>query len=238
MSTSMNGGKISSPVGWGRYRLEVESTEADGPTSSVEFDAGWFVQATSTETPDGLEVALDKDSYKVGETAKLKVSSRYAGELMIVAGTETLVAVQNAAIGDKGGEVDIPVTADWGAGAYVTATLFRPGNAQDSHMPMRAIGVKWLKVDPADRALQVKIGAPEKMLPRGPLPITLAVAGAGANEDAYVTVAAVDVGILNLTRYEPPNPEEWYFGQRQLGLEIRDLYGRLIDGSLGCGRQA
>ena len=89
-------------------------------------------------------------------------------------------------------------------------------------MPMRAIGVKWLKVDPEDRALQVKIEAPEKMLPRGPLPITLAVAGAGANEDAYVTVAAVDVGILNLTRYEPPNPEEWYFGQRQLGLEIRE----------------
>ncbi len=231
---TLDGAKISSPVGWGRYRLEVESTEADGPTSSVEFDAGWFVQATSTETPDALEIALDKDSYKIGETAKLKVSSRYAGQLMIAAGTETLVAVQNAEIGDKGGEIDIPVTADWGAGAYVTATLFRPGDAQDSHMPMRAIGVKWLKVDPAERALQVKIDAPEKMLPRGPLPITLAVAGAGANEDAYVTVAAVDVGILNLTRYEPPNPEDWYFGQRQLGLEIRDLYGRLIDGSLGA----
>ena len=60
------------------------------------------------------------------------------------------------------------------------------------------------------------------------------VTGAGANEEAYVTVAAVDVGILNLTRYEAPNPDGWYFGQRQLGLEIRDLYGRLIDGSLGA----
>src|SRR5690606_724311 len=27
------------------------------------------------------------------------------------------------------------------------------------------------------------------------------------------------------------NPENWYFGQRRLGLELRDLYGRLIDGS-------
>ncbi len=234
VDAGMDGAKISSAVQWGRYRLEVESTETDGPTSSVEFDAGWFVQATSTETPDGLEIALDKDSYKVGDTAKLKVTSRYAGELMVAAGTETLVAVQNASIGDTGGEVDIPVTADWGAGAYVTATLFRPGDAQDSHMPMRAIGVKWLKVDPADRALQVNIDAPEKMLPRGSLPISLVVTGAGANEDAYVTVAAVDVGILNLTRYDPPNPEDWYFGQRQLGLEIRDLYGRLIDGSLGA----
>src|SRR5262249_55111259 len=54
-----------------------------------------------------------------------------------------------------------------------------------------------------------------------------------ANENAFVTVAAVDVGILNLTRYTPPDPDGWYFGQRQLGLEIRDLYGRLIDGSQG-----
>ncbi|MGT2466922.1 hypothetical protein ACVOMV_21280 [Mesorhizobium atlanticum] len=46
-------------------------------------------------------------------------------------------------------------------------------------------------------------------------------------------VAAVDVGILNLTNYKAPDPEDWFFGQRMLGLEIRDLYGRLIDGSLG-----
>ncbi|MBY5409702.1 hypothetical protein HFO98_14735 [Rhizobium leguminosarum] len=234
VDATMDGGKISVPVGWGRYRLEVESPDADGPTSSVEFDAGWFVTSTSTETPDGLEIALDKDSYKIGETAKLKVTSRYGGELMVTSGTEKLVAVQNATIDETGGEVDIPVTADWGAGAYVTATLFRPGDAQDSHMPMRSIGIKWLKVDPEQRALQVTLDTPEKMLPRGPLNIGLQVAGAGANEDAYVTVAAVDVGILNLTRYEPPNPEDWYFGQRQLGLEIRDLYGRLIDGSLGA----
>ena len=234
VDATMDGGKISVPVTWGRYRLEVESPDADGPTSSVEFDAGWFVTSTSTETPDGLEIALDKDSYKIGETAKLKVTSRYGGELMVTSGTEKLVAVQNATIGETGGEVDIPVTADWGAGAYVTATLFRPGDAQDSHMPMRSIGIKWLKVDPEQRALQVTLATSEKMLPRGPLNIGLQVAGAGANEDAYVTVAAVDVGILNLTRYEPPNPEDWYFGQRQLGLEIRDLYGRLIDGSLGA----
>lgn len=233
-ATAENGGKIQTPVNWGRYRLEVESADADGPTSSVEFDAGWFVASTSTETPDGLEIALDKDSYHVGETAKLKVTSRYGGELMITAGTENLVAVQNATMGQTGGEVDIPVTEDWGAGAYVTATLFRPGDSLDTHMPARSIGIKWLKVDPAERALQVKIDTPEKMLPRGPLDIGLQVSGAGANEEAYITVAAVDVGILNLTRYEPPNPEDWYFGQRQLGLEIRDLYGRLIDGSLGA----
>src|SRR5690606_23505240 len=113
------------------------------------------------------------------------------------------------------------------------ATLFRPGEAQESRMPMRAIGLKWMKIDPGARSLDVAIDTVEQTAPRQPLSIPISVEGAG-NEPAYVMVAAVDVGILNLTRYTPPNPGDWYFGQRRLGLEIRDLYGRLIDGSLGA----
>ncbi|MDQ1195133.1 alpha-2-macroglobulin family protein [Agrobacterium sp. SORGH_AS 787] len=234
LSVTPDGADISVPVTWGRYRLEVEAPQNDGAVSSVEFDAGWFVTASSTETPDALEIALDKQSYKVGETAKLQVTSRYAGQLMVVAGSEKLISVQNVEIGDKGGEVEIPVTEEWGAGSYVTATLFRPGDAQESRMPMRAIGVKWLAVDPGERKLGIALDLPKQTLPRQALQIPVHVSGAGAGDKAFVTIAAVDVGILNLTRYEPPKPDEWYFGQRRLGLEIRDLYGRLIDGSLGA----
>src|SRR5690606_29986905 len=128
---------------------------------------------------------------------------------------------------------EIPVSGDWGAGAYVTATLFRPGDDQESRMPMRAIGVKWLAVDPGQRKLDVAIETPEKTLPRQPLVIPVSVPAA-ANQTAYVTVAAVDVGILNLTGYKAPDPATFYYGQRRMGLELRDLYGRLIDGSLGA----
>ena len=71
-------GKISLPVDWGRYRLEIATDDPTGPVTSYEFDAGWYVAATSTETPDGLEVALDKATYAAGEVAKLKVSPRFA----------------------------------------------------------------------------------------------------------------------------------------------------------------
>ncbi|MCX8281156.1 alpha-2-macroglobulin family protein [Phyllobacterium sp. 0TCS1.6C] len=234
IDVSADGAEISVPVGWGRFRLEVETSQADGPASSVEFDAGYYVAATSTETPDGLEIALDKEVYAPGDTAKLKVSSRFAGELLVTVGAETLLATTRATIGAEGGEVELPVSGDWGAGAYVTATLFRPGDAQESRMPMRAIGIKWLSINAGDRKLNVALDAPQKTEPRKPLDVALQVTGAGAGEDAYVTLAAVDVGILNLTRYEAPDPDGWYFGQRQLGMEIRDLYGRLIDGSQGA----
>ncbi|RFC68261.1 MULTISPECIES: alpha-2-macroglobulin family protein [Mesorhizobium] len=225
-------GKISMPVDWGRYRLEVEAADGSGQPASYEFDAGWYVEATSTETPDGLEVALDKEEYKRGETAKLRVSPRFAGELLVAIGADRLYRTINVSVPKEGATVDIPVEADWGAGAYITATLFRPGETQESRMPARAIGLKWLSVDPEQRALNVTLGAPEKSTPNARLSVPVSVDGA-AGKEAYATVAAVDVGILNLTNYKAPDAVDWYFGQRKLGLEIRDLYGRLIDGSLG-----
>ena len=67
------------------------------------------------------------------------------------------------------------------------------------------------------------------------MPIKLA--GLAAGEEARVVVAAVDVGILNLTNYKPPAPDDYYLGQRRLTAEIRDLYGQLIDGMQGARGQ-
>ncbi|HEX5497822.1 MAG TPA: MG2 domain-containing protein, partial [Thermomicrobiales bacterium] len=51
--------RLSLPVRWGRYRLEVSSAEPDGPLTSLDFDAGFYAES-SADTPDLLEVALDK----------------------------------------------------------------------------------------------------------------------------------------------------------------------------------
>ncbi|MEM7428839.1 MAG: alpha-2-macroglobulin family protein [Pseudomonadota bacterium] len=223
--------KLSLPVEWGRYRLQVESP--GGPVTSVLFNAGWFVTSKSTETPDGLEIALDKDSYKAGETARLKVSPRFAGELLLAIGGETLHETRTVSVPAEGTTIDIPVKADWGAGAYVLATLYRPGDARKSRMPQRSIGVKWLSVSPGLRKLQVNIQVSAQTQPHQPLIIPLNVTGVAEGTEAYVAVAAVDVGILNLTNYKSPDPAARYFGQRKLALGMHDLYGKLIDSSLG-----
>ena len=114
--------------------------------------------------------------------AKLKISPRFGGELLVAVGAEKLIATVSATVPEGGATVDIPVGTDWGAGAYVTATLFRPGEAQESRMPARAIGVKWLKVDPGQRKLTVATTAPEKSTPRSTLSIPVSVAGSGARQ--------------------------------------------------------
>ena len=59
-------GRIAVPVQWGRYRLEVSSRRCrTARSTSIAFDAGWYTEATA-DTPDMLEIALDKPEYKAG----------------------------------------------------------------------------------------------------------------------------------------------------------------------------
>ena len=67
--------------------------------------------------------------------------------------------------------------------------------------------------------------------------LPIKVSGLAAGDEARIVVAAVDVGILNLTNYKPPSPRDYYLGQRALSADIRDLYGQLIDGMQGTRGQ-
>ena len=70
--------RISLPVNFGRYRLEVSTADPNGPLTSVAFDAGFYVE-TNADTPDMLEIALDKGDYAPGDTMTVAVTARNAG---------------------------------------------------------------------------------------------------------------------------------------------------------------
>jgi len=229
-------GHIALPVQWGRYRLEVSTADRNGPVTSVAFDAGWYTDA-SADTPDMLEIALDKPEYQAGESMKVAVTARTAGKvtLSVIGDKLFQTFVQDVPAGVA--SLQVPVGSDWGSGAYVVATLRRPLDATAGRMPGRAIGVQWFGVNRKARTLAVNLDLPALGRPNTALRIPVKVSGLAAGEEARVVVAAVDVGILNLTNYKPPAPDDYYLGQRKLATEIRDLYGELIDGMQGVQGQ-
>ena len=227
---------IALPVNFGRYQLKVSSPEPNGPTTSVTFDAGWYVDA-SADTPDMLETALDKSEYRPGDTMTVAVTARSAGRLTLNVIGDKLLASQSADVKQAGvTQVKVPVGTDWGSGAYIVATLRRPLDAPAQRMPGRAIGVQWFSIDRAAKTLTVDLKPPALLRPNTTLHIPVKIDGLKAGDEARIAVAAVDVGILNLTNYKPPSPNDYYLGQRALAAEIRDLYGDLIDGMQGTQR--
>ncbi len=228
-------GRISAPVQWGRYRLEISTGETDGPLTTFAFTSGWYADA-SADTPDMLEIALDKPDYKIGDTMTVAVTARSAGRLMLNIVGDRLISSTTQEIKQGRNQISLPVGADWGDGGYVVATLLRPLDAAAQRMPGRAIGVQWFSVDRTNKTLALEMKLPGLVRPNSTLRVPLRLANL-AGQDARVVVAAVDVGILNLTGYKPPSPDDFYLGQRRLTASIRDLYGQLLDGMQGTRGQ-
>jgi len=228
-------GRIAAPVAWGRYRLEVSTGETDGPLTTVAFTAGWYAEA-SADTPDMLEIALDKSEYRPGDTMTLAVTARTAGKVVLNIVGDRLLGSVTQDVKPGVNQLRLPVGGDWGNGGYVVATLLRPLDAAAQRMPGRAIGVQWFSVDRSAKTLALNMTLPALVRPNTTLQVPIRLANL-AGEEARVVVAAVDVGILNLTGYKPPAPDDYYLGQRRLTAEIRDLYGQLLDGMQGTRGQ-
>jgi hypothetical protein len=229
-------GQLSFQPETGRYRLDVKTADADGPITSVQFDVGWYSDG-SADTPDLLESSVDKPEYASGENMTVTVNARTAGLLTVNVLGDRLLTTQSVAVKQGSSQVKIPVGKDWGSGAYVVTTLRRPLDAAAQRMPGRAIGVQWVSIDKKARTLQVALSPPALVRPSTTLKLPIKLGGLNPGEDAKIVVAAVDVGILNLTNYKPPAPDDYYLGQRRMTSEIRDLYGQLIDGMQGTRGQ-
>ena len=216
----------------GSYRLIVR---ANGAETSQRFGVGWGGPADDDQTPDMVSVVAPSDPTRPGARARVQIRPPYAGEAQIVVATDRVIETRTVRVSAEGTNVDLPVTADWGSGAYVLVTVMTPRDPVNLPVPRRAVGVAYVPVDMGNRTLTVEAGAGlQNVRPRTTIQVPVRVTGAPSGERVRVAIAMVDEGILGITRYQSPNPLDYFFGRRALGVDLRDDYGRLLNPNLGA----
>jgi uncharacterized protein YfaS (alpha-2-macroglobulin family) len=226
--------KFDFAVEWGAYRVDVLDPTT-GLTTRYPFEAGWSWDDENRgldARPDKVKVALDKTAYNTGDTVKVTLTPPHDGRgLLMVEGGDRMIYVQDIDV-KRGSSFEIPVTKDWERhDIYVTALVFRGGSATNKITPARAVGVAHVPMDRASRRVEVGLSLPKQMRPEQTLTTMVAVPKL-AGQEAFVTVSAVDVGILNITQFPVPDANKHFFAQRRLGVDAYDVYGRIIE-SLG-----
>ncbi|MET0549611.1 MAG: alpha-2-macroglobulin [Xanthomonas sp.] len=222
--------KFDFPVEWGEYRVDVFDP-ATGLTARYPFHAGWSWNDENRgldARPDKVKLALDKTGYKAGDTLKVTLTPPHAGPGLLMVESDRMLYVQDIDV-KPGSSFEIPVTKDWERhDVYVTALVFRGGSAPSKITPARAVGVAYVPMERKARRVAVGLVAPKQMRPEQPLPVTVSVPEL-AGKQAHVTISAVDVGILNITRFPVPDANAQFFAQRRLGVDAYDIYGRVIE---------
>lgn len=232
--TDKQASTVRVPVDWGSYLLRIKDTQT-GQTSSLRFQAGsgWRKeQDSSSARPDRVVLKLDKKQYQAGETVQLQLLPPYAGNgFVMVENSEKPLWFQRLSIPAEGMSISIPVNEDWNRhDLYISAIFFRPGDAKEKITPNRAIGLVHLPLNRNNKELSVAIEVPDSVIrPERTLTTPVKISGFTPDKDTYVTLAAVDVGVLNITEFKTPTPHQWFFQARRYAVEQRDIYNKIIE---------
>lgn len=219
---------------YSKYKIVVKDPKTTSKLVYT-FKSGYSSDSKNTDSPDQLKISLDKKEYKPGENIKLNVDSPFDGKVSLVLAQSEVLETINDTIQTGKNEFTLKPKKEWASGFYILATAVRPLKDLAKQpkkmmlMPKRAVGVQWVGFDTKEKTLKVSFpDLKESIKPRTTLDLGIQVEGNMKNE-TFVTIAAVDEGILLLTDYKMPNPMEFFFGKKKLQVEMRDLYGKIMD---------
>ncbi|MEM9421115.1 MAG: alpha-2-macroglobulin family protein, partial [Pseudomonadota bacterium] len=221
------------PLDWGDYTLSLSQDGQEVASSG--FWVGWRGRTVSgVEAPDEVRVVGADAPASIGAETTISIRPPYAGEAEIVVATDRVLSTQHITVNADGTDVALPVTEEWGAGAYVMVTVYTPRDAATSPKPRRAVGVAYLPTDVGPKTFNVVLDVPDIAEPNQTLTLPIEVTNGPQREAVYATIAAVDEGILQLTKFKSPTPTDWFFGKTRLGVALYDDYGRLLDPNQGA----
>lgn len=215
---------------WGRYFIRVWDPASGHSTGKVVYIdwPGWAGRA-QREHPGGaamLTFSADKDQYQTGETAQISIPSSGTGR--------ALVSIENGSgvldaywVKAREGETrfSFPVTPEMAPNIYVNVHLVQPHAQTQNDLPIRLYGVIPLRVEDPQTHLHPRLDMPGVLEPESTAAIK--VSEEQGQEFTY-TLAMVDEGLLDLTRFETPDPWQHFFAREALGVKTFDVYDLVI----------
>ncbi|MFI1744613.1 alpha-2-macroglobulin family protein [Thalassobellus sediminis] len=213
----------------GRYLIRIidpVSGHATGRTAY--FYKNWWQKAPSSdkEAAKMLVFSADKEKYNVGETAKITFASGSEGRALVSIenGTEVL---DYKWVKTKQGEtvVDIPITSDMAPNVFVNISLLQPHAISENDLPIRLYGIIPMMVEDPNTKLQPELKMPNTLRPEQ----TFEVQVSEKNKKAMTyTIAMVEEGLLDLTRFKTPNAWNEFYKREALGVKTWDIFDDVI----------
>lgn len=220
------------PEDWGTYLVRISDNDDNARAVYRFYAADPEYAGSGSQLIDRIDITTEKETYRLGETARVKIKAPFSGLMMITVENSKLVTRNVRIVEDREITFEVPITRELRPNAWLSAWLIRPVEGADAQQwaSHRAIGLTRIKTDLSDFAIDVGINAPQKIEPASKLPVTLTLKGASKElmENADVAIAFVDDGVLGLTKYKTPDLLNHFWGLKRLNSEGYDIYDQLI----------
>ncbi|HSH67794.1 MAG TPA: alpha-2-macroglobulin family protein, partial [Bacteroidia bacterium] len=220
--------RINQPE-WGRFYVcitDPESGHRTGQTVYIDWPAWAGTSPKGNEGATLLSFSSDKKQYNVNEQVKLTIPSSDKGRALISIENGSKIIRSYWVQTQKGETIfNFPVTSEMTPNVYVNITLIQPHAQTVNDLPIRLYGVIPISVEDASTHLNPVLNVPEKWSPETRSSLT--VSETDGKEMNY-TIAVVDEGLLDLTRFKTPDPWNALYAREALGVKTWDIFDMVI----------
>ncbi|MDE3743143.1 alpha-2-macroglobulin family protein [Maribacter polysaccharolyticus] len=215
---------------WGRYLVRVEDPNGGhsaGKTLYIDWP-GWAGRSIKNDPSAAtmLVFSTDKEKYNVGDTATVTFPSSEGGRALVTVenGNEVLESLW---VGTTKGETrfQLPIKDLYAPNVFIHISLLQPHASLLNDAPIRLYGVIPISVEDRATKLEPVLAMPEVLRPEES--VTLKVSEANKKAMTY-SVAIVDEGLLDLTRFKTPDPWNTFYAHEALGVKTWDIYDDVI----------
>lgn len=210
---------------WGTYLIKVSDDESGHTTGTLAY-FDW--PEMENRGVDGeanamaLKVLTDKDEYAAGETMRVSFPSATGAKAIVnICRGSRILSSRIVDCGASKTSVGIDVTDEMAPNVYAIVSLVQPYANTKNDNPIRLYGVAQASVSSAASHLTPQISAKEEVRPMQPMSVSVSEKDGRAM--AY-TIAVVDEGLLDLTRFKTPDPWSAFNAREALGLKMWDVY--------------
>jgi uncharacterized protein YfaS (alpha-2-macroglobulin family) len=209
----------------GDYELRIYRPGANAYVSKSFYSYGsWGADNASFEvnTEGHIDIEMNKQSYDAGEKAKLLFKTPFSGRMLVTVETDHVISYQYLDVAQKSASLDLDLKTGFVPNVYVTATLIKPHDISDLPLTV-AHGFQNIKVEEKSRKIPVEITAENAVRSKTHQKVRVkALAG------SYVTLAAVDNGVLQISDFKTPDPYGYYYQKKALEVKAFDMYPLLF----------
>lgn len=215
---------------WGSFAVRLSDPES-GHASAVQVHVDWpgyegRAQRGNAEQASMLTFNTDKDKYRVGEEATLVIPSSGSGRALVsIENGSRVLDAEWVDLMEKETRHTFTITADMAPNVYAHVTLVQPHAHTLNDLPIRLYGVIPVFVEDASTHLYPKIAMAREI--RTDVPFEVEVSEANGEPMTY-TLAIVDEGLLDLTRFKTPDPWNHFYAREALGVRTWDMYDDVI----------
>lgn len=224
---------------WGRYELVVTNLDS-GHIASQNFYIDWPYWSGKTKNTPGeeavtLSIALDKTEYAIKDKAKISFPSSEGGRALISIENGSQVLETHWVETTKGETVfELDIYESMAPNAYVNITMIQPHATTLNNAPIRLYGIVPLPVHNKASVLKPAIKMPETLQPEQEFKIEVSEE---SGQPMSYTIAIVEDGLLDLTRFATPRPWESFYTKVALGVKTWDIYNDVIGAYSGTINQ-